>query len=504
MEVYLLIFVCVTVTFTFAVIAFLLLLRFQRKRFRQVFARDVELERDFNQKRADFLVQNPGKGREAGSRKNSLETEKKRVEATNELERKLKEKVMANELLKKELQNEWESYKIARKELSKEREKVVKQLEEVAGTSKEEAEKILFQNIEKQQTQKLNKLTKDKINETKAKLELQVNDILARAIESHASSFVDGRTTTKIELRDEETKGKIIGKEGRNIKSFEEVSGTDIIIDQNKPNVIEVSCFNPFRREIATRALRKLIQDGRIQPQRIRETIESEEKNLKRITQMIGQEVVDQLEIINIDPELVYCLGLLKFRTSYGQNVLKHSVEVAKFAGAMAAELNLNEEIAVRAGLLHDIGKAKDYELNKSHVKAGVELAQKFQEDEIVINAIHSHHDDVPKNNVYSVLVSAADTLSAARPGARDNIKEDYFKRMKTIEEVCSSIQGVKKSYAVKSGRVIRVIVNSLEVNDFEAGKIADEVQKRLKTELKIPGEAKVEVIREIRISRDV
>ena len=369
--------------------------------------------------------------------------------------------------------------------------------------SKEEAKEILFKNIEKQYEQQLNKLTKDKINETKANLQQKVNQILATAIEGFSSQYVADKTVSKIQIKDEETKGKIIGKDGRNIKSFEEESGTDVIIEPNKL-VIGVSCFNPIRREVAVRALRKLIQDGRIQPQRIRDTIVDEEKKIQSIAEKIGQETINELKITNIDPELVYHLGLLRFRTSYGQNALSHSIEVAKITGAMATELKLDNEIAIRAGLLHDIGKSKDYEIGSSHVVVGVELARKYQEDDIVINAIHSHHDDVPKNNVYSVLVSAADTISAARPGARDNLQEDFLQRMETIEKECTTIEGVKKVHAIKSGRLIRIIVDAMKISDFETEKIAGKIQQKLKQELKIPGEAKIEVIREFRITKSI
>lgn len=464
----------------------------------------IKSERIINEKKAHLYAELQKKNKEL-IEKNKVfeEINKKKNVFLEEKEESLKKTIQESEQLKAKLKSEQEDCLIEREKLSRQREQIIKQLETIASISQEEAKDILFKNVEKHYTQQLNKLIKDKINTTKANLQEQTSQILATAIEGFSSQYVADKTISKIEIKDEETKGKIIGKEGRNIKSFEEESGVDIIIERDKP-VISVSCFNPIRREVAVRALKKLIQDGRIQPQRIKDTLLAEEQKIKSIAEKVGQEAINELKITNIDPELVYHLGLLKFRTSYGQNVLSHSVEVAKIAGAMASELRLNDEIAIRAGLLHDIGKAKDYEVGLSHVALGVELAQKYQENEIVINAIHSHHDDVPKNNVYSVLVSAADTISAARPGARDNLKEDFLRRMETIERVCSQIAGVKKVHAIRSGRLIRVIVDSVNVSDFEAEKIANEIEIRLKKDLKIPGDAKIELIREFRTTRSI
>lgn len=461
-------------------------------------------EKAVNEKKAQFYVEMEKKVKDLKDNSKKLEEiNKKKNIFLEQKEATLQKTIEQNNKISARLKEEEEENLIKEKELYRQREQMIQKLERIASISQEEAKEILFKNIEKQYTQQLIKLTKDKINETKSNLQKQVNEILATAIEGFASEYVAEKTVAKIEIKDEETKGRIIGKEGRNIKSFEEESGTDIIIEKNK-RVIGVSCFNPIRREIAVRALRKLIQDGRIQPQRIKEALSTEEKKIKSITEQTGQEVVNQLKITNIDPKLVYHLGLLKFRTSYGQNVLSHSIEVAKIAGAMAAELNLDSEIAVRAGLLHDIGKAKDYEIGASHVAVGVELAQKYQEDEIIINAIHAHHDDVPKNNIYSVLVSAADTISAARPGARDNLQEDFLQRMQTIENVCSKVEGVKKVHAIRSGRLIRIIVDSIKISDFEAEKIAQTIEEKLKTELKVPGEVKIEVIREFKATRSI
>ncbi len=415
----------------------------------------------------------------------------------NEIE--IKEKRI-NEKLDKIEQKE-EKTELWQKQLEKERKGVILELEKISGLSEKDAEERLFKYIEKNQVLKLEKITKDTKNKLNQEMESVVNNIIATAIERYASDYVNEHTISKIELEDEKVKGKIIGKEGRNIKSFEELSGVDIIIE-NESNVIRLSSFNPIRREIASRTLRKLIDDGRIQPQRIQEFLELETKNVDLIIEEAGKRTLKELEINDFDPELVRNLGMLKFRTSYGQSVLEHSIEVAKIAGAMASELGLDDRIAVRAGLLHDIGKSIDYEIDRSHVDIGVSLAQKYQESDLIINAIHSHHGDVPANNIYSLLVSAADTISAARPGARDNVHEDYLKRMETIETVCNEIDGVKSSYAVKSGRVIRVFVDPLVVSDYEAEKIADTIQKELKSKLKVPGEITVKIIREFKVEK--
>ena len=415
-----------------------------------------------------------------------------------EKERNLNEKNDTLLQWEKKLNGLNEENKIQTAQLNKNREEMISKLEEVANITEKEAKEQLFSNIEKREIKSLNKLTRDIKNRAENNLKQIVSNILANAIERFASEYVEERLTSAILLNNDDIKGKIIGKEGRNIKSFETKSGTDLIIEKDS-NVIKVSSFNPIRREIAVQALASLIKDGRIQPQRIEETLKKEGKNIENIIRENGQNTVEKLGITNIDSKLVYHVGMLKYRTSFGQNVLLHSIEVAKIAGALAKELKLDDEIAVRAGLLHDIGKSIDYEVGESHVEAGVRLAQKYNESKIIINAIHSHHGDIPPDNVYSVLISAADTISAARPGARDNVHEDYLKRMETIEKICNSIDGIKKSYAIKSGRVIRVVVDPLTISDYEAENIGKKIKEQVKAEIQIPGEMKIIVIREKR-----
>jgi len=344
----------------------------------------------------------------------------------------------------------------------------------------------------------LNKIVKNAEYNAKIKAKEIANSIVAEAIERYASNFIVDKSISYVKLPNDEMKGRIIGKEGRNIKSFEQIAGVDIIIDDT-PETIQISSFNPVRREIATRALEDLIKDGRIQPVRIEEILKFHEQEITENFKVDGQQVIDDLKIVDIHPELVSYLGRLKYRTSYGQNVLVHSFEVAKISGLIAAELGLDIQLAKRAGLLHDIGKAADYELEGSHVYNGVLLAKKYQENDIVINAIQSHHGDVAKDNIYSAIVSAADTLSAARPGARNNSLEAFITRIKEIEDLCTAIAGVDKAYAVQAGRQIRVIVDPKVINDYDAHVLAKNIKEKLEKFITIPGDIHITVIRELR-----
>lgn len=374
----------------------------------------------------------------------------------------------------------------------------IDQLEKISGFSQHEAKQELIKKVEKNLSLELNKMVKNSEYNSKIRAKEIANSIVADAIERYASNFVVDKSISYVKLPNDEMKGRIIGKEGRNIKSFEMIAGVDIIIDDT-PEVIQISSFNPIRREIATRALDDLIKDGRIHPIRIEESLKFHEQEITENFKIDGQNVIDELKLADIHPELVSYLGRLKYRTSYGQNVLMHSYEVAKISGLIAAELGLDTKIAKRAGLFHDIGKAADYELEGSHVHNGVILAKKFGESEIVINAIHAHHGDVPKNNVYSVIVSAADTISAARPGARNNSLEAFITRIKEIEDLCKGIKGVEKAYAVQAGRQIRVMVNPKIINDYDAHILAKDLKEKLETFVTIPGDIHITVIREVR-----
>jgi len=416
----------------------------------------------------------------------------------NKRERKLSEREEIIEAQTQNLYHQREIIKNIKLEYHQKIDQIILELEKIAGMSRPEAKAVLFKKLEEELSLEFNKIIKNHEYNLKLKAKEMANNIVADAIERYASNFIVDKSISYIKLPNEEMKGRIIGKEGRNIKSFELTAGVDVIIDDT-PETIQISSFNPIRREIATRALEDLIKDGRIHPIRIEEILKFHEQELNETFKIDGKNIIDELKLTDFAPELVSYIGRLKYRTSYGQNVLLHSFEVAKMAGLMAAELGLDINLAKRAGLLHDIGKAADYELEGSHVYNGVLLAKKYGENEIIINAIHAHHGDVPKNNIYSCLVSAADTLSAARPGARNNSLAEFITRIKEIEDLCKSIKGVEKAYAVQAGRQIRVIVDPNIISDFDAHTLARTVKQKLEQIITIPGDIHITVIREVR-----
>ena len=375
---------------------------------------------------------------------------------------------------------------------------IIVELEKVANLTKEEARIEIYRRVEEKESLNITKFIKEKEEEAEAKADEVAKDIIANAIARHSQEVTSERTINVISLPSDEMKGRIIGREGRNIKSLEAALGVDILIDDT-PEAITVSCFNPIRREIASRALQMLIKDGRIQPGRIEEAVAKCQKEVDESIRRAGEDAVFKLGIGKMDKELIYNVGRLKYRTSYGQNQLEHSVETAQLAGVMAAELGLNQQLAKRAGLLHDIGKASDFEVEGSHVEIGARLAKKCGENDVIINSIEAHHGDAPIKYVISSLVIAADTLSAARPGSRSETLETYIKRLEQLENICKSYDGVSSCYAIQSGREVRVNVIPDKINDLEAFKLAKEIKTRIENEMQYPGSIKVNVIREYR-----
>ena len=374
----------------------------------------------------------------------------------------------------------------------------IAQLEKIAGYSKEKARKLIMERVESDMELEITNYIKEE--EAKARLEAHevAKQLIVSSMERYADDVVGNQTVSTIDLPNDDMKGRLIGREGRNIRTIESVTGVDLIIDDT-PEAISLSSFDPLRREIARITIETLIKDGRIHPGRIEEVYDKTLKDVNARIIQIGNQTINDLGITKMDPELVTLIGKLNFRTSYGQNALKHSIEVANLCGLMAAELGENVTLAKRAGLLHDIGKAIDFEVEGSHVDIGVELAKKFNEDKIVINAIASHHGDIEATSIISVIVAIADALSASRPGARNDSLENYIKRLEQLEEIANSFDGVEKSYAIQAGRELRVLVKPDQIDDLKSFKVARDIKNRIENEMQYPGTVKVTVIRETR-----
>ena len=371
-------------------------------------------------------------------------------------------------------------------------------LEKISGFSKEQAKEVVMQKVKDGMAREVSIYINEKEMEAKITAEKQAKELIVTAMQRYAADIASDQTVTVVSLPNEDMKGRLIGREGRNIRTIEAVTGVDLIIDDT-PEAVVLSSFDPLRREIARVMLETLIKDGRVHPTRIEEVYDKVAKEMKEQIMDYGNGALFELGITKMKPELIELIGKLHFRTSYGQNALTHSLEVAELSGLMAAEIGEDVNLAKRAGLLHDIGKAVDHEIEGSHVSIGVDLARKYGEGEDVINAIASHHGDIEATSVISNLVAIADALSASRPGARNDSLENYIRRLTELEAVANDIEGVEKSYAMQAGRELRVIVSPMKVDDLQAHYIAREIKEKIESTLKYPGTIKIAVVRETR-----
>ena len=436
------------------------------------------------------------------------EMERENKDRRSDLQRQERRLVQKEENLDRKIESfERKEEKLARKEQSltaaQERAeqlcaKQQAELERLSGLTCDEAKQELLQSLEDEVKHESAMLIKDLEQQAKDEAEKKAREIISLAIQRCAADHVAETTVSVVGLPNDEMKGRIIGREGRNIRTLETLTGIDLIIDDT-PEAVIISGFDPVRREVARIALEKLINDGRIHPSRIEEMVEKAQKEVEQKIKEAGEQATFAVGVHGLHPELIKLLGRLRYRTSYGQNVLNHSVEVANLAGVMASELGVDVVLAKRAGLLHDIGKAIDHEMEGSHVEIGGEIAKKFRESDLIINAILAHHGDVEPKRVEAVLVSAADAVSAARPGARRETLESYLKRLTRLEEISESFNGVEKCYAVQAGREIRIMVKPEVIDDASAVLLARDISKKIEAEMEYPGQIKVVIIRETR-----
>ena len=471
------------------------------------------------EKRAKEIIDEAGKEAEAKKREASVEIKEESIRAKKELDRETKERKAElqhyeNRVLKKEesLDRKTEGLerkeaKIALKELELDkiktemeeaRDKELQELEKISGLTSEQAKEYLLKTVEDDVKHETAVLVKDLETKAKEEADKKAKDYIINAIQKTAADHVAEATISVVQLPSDEMKGRIIGREGRNIRTLETLTGVDLIIDDT-PEAVVLSCFDPVRREVARLALERLILDGRIHPARIEEMVEKAQKDVEQMIREAGEAAMLESGVHNLHPELVRLLGKMKFRTSYGQNALRHSIEVAILSGQLAGELGCDVRLAKRAGLLHDIGKSIDQEMEGTHVQIGVDLCRKYKESAIVINAVEAHHGDVEFQSLIACIVQAADTISAARPGARRETVETYTNRLKQLEDITGSFKGVEKSFAIQAGREVRVMVIPEQISDDDMVLLARDISKKIENELEYPGQIKVNVIRESR-----
>ena len=432
--------------------------------------------------------------KEISDRRKEVQRQERRIEET--LDRKM------DNLEKKENNYQRKQKEVEQKlqEVEQVKKSQFEMLERISGYTADQAKDYLLQQLDTELDHEKSVKILEYEEKLKEESDKRARNIISLAIQRLAADQVSEATVSVVSLPNDDMKGRIIGREGRNIRTIETLTGVDLIIDDT-PEAITISSFEPVRREIARVALEKLISDGRIHPARIEETVEKARREVEATIKAEGERTVVELGVNNIHPELVKLLGRLKYRTSYGQNVLRHSIEVAYISGMIASELGLNPTVAKRAGLLHDIGKALDHEMEGSHIQLGVEVARKYKESDAVIHAIHAHHGDVEAKTIVACIVQAADAISAARPGARRENIENYIKRLQQLEEVGKSFPGVDSCFAIQAGREIRVMVKPEQINDDKMAPLAREISKKIEQELEYPGQIKVNIIRESRVS---
>lgn len=434
--------------------------------------------------------------KEEQSRREDLKQMQRRLEKRESL---FDKKLIDIENKQQKLQDRAEEIKVVKEKVDKLYQEQVDKLQHVAQMTKDQAQDLLFQRVEKDVQDSLVSRIGKLQKQASADLERKAQDLLATIIHRTATKCVYENMTSLVDLPSDEMKGRIIGREGRNIKSFEQLTGVEVIVDDT-PQAITLSCFSPVRRAVAKIALEKLVLDGRIHPARIEETILEAKKELAVEMTKLGEEAVYELGIVGFEPKLIQIIGRLKYRTSYGQNILAHSIEVAHIAGMLASHLGANVDLAKKGGLLHDVGKAFDHDIQGTHPEIGREIAKKFNLHDTVVKAIAEHHDDQP-STLEGIIVKVADAISGARPGARSQTEEKFLQRLQDLENLAQSYKGVEKAYAIHAGREVRVFVTPDDVDDLQAQKMAQDIAQQIESELRYPGEIKVNVIRESRVS---